>query len=62
MPSSIDDIPTEIKIYDFLGRLVKNVTTKQNTIKINLEDFASGSYFFKIKNNQKLFIKIIIKE
>ena len=49
-----------VKIFDFLGNEVLNqrVSTSNNSCQINLNSLISGTYFIKVGNTVKRFVKI----
>ncbi len=53
------DIPNDvavdnIKVYDYLGRLIYTTTINQNSVTISAKDYATGMYFVHIYNKQTL--------
>ncbi len=52
---------TKIQLIDGLGKVLINLTTITNTIKLNLMDFENGIYLLKIICNNKTEIQKIIK-
>lgn len=51
-----------VSIYDFSGRIVKEVPKCNGTINISLSDFPKGIYAFKISNSKSITIEKVIKE
>ncbi len=43
-----------IKVYDYLGRLMYATTINQNSVSISANDYAAGMYFVHIYNKQTL--------
>ena len=48
-----------IEIYNSVGQMVKNINSLTENLKINLSDFTSGQYIFKIISNNETVIKTI---
>lgn len=62
MPNNKSDSVLKIRIYDFIGKLVKSMDTRDRFVKINLENLSSGNYFFSITNDNKTHNKILVKD
>ena len=57
---SSKNIIDEVLIYSIQGQLLRTETIKTTEAKINLNDFASGTYFFKLKiADKQLNFKLI---
>ena len=48
-----------IEVYNSVGQMVKNTNSSTENLKINLSDFTSGQYIFKIISNNETVIKTI---
>ena len=59
----LDALPqvSNVKIYDFQGRLVKNIDLMPNEQIIVLEDLSIGIYTLIQKVSDKLFYQLAIK-
>lgn len=51
----------DIEVFDLSGQLVKQANSISNQYQLNLNDFASGSYFIKIKSEKLTINKQLIK-
>lgn len=51
-----------LRIYNSLGALVYSAELKKNNVKIDLSNLATGLYFLKFENQNKLSVKKIIKK
>ncbi len=60
LPQDIDE--ADIGLYDFSGRLVKEARISPIEKTLNLKDVGSGMYVLKIKSDNKLGVKRIIKK
>jgi hypothetical protein len=62
--SYMNSTDAEIEIYDYLGKMVYNRTSKKESSeeKINIESFSAGCYLIKVSANGKEFIKKLIKQ
>ncbi|MDH7445910.1 T9SS type A sorting domain-containing protein [Aquimarina sp. 2201CG14-23] len=53
---------TQIRIYDFMGKLIKKTTSQEELIQINLENISAGNYFIRVINGKKSFDTFFIKK
>ncbi|WP_299251880.1 RICIN domain-containing protein [uncultured Aquimarina sp.] len=53
--------PIQIKVYDFMGRSIKEVTSKEDLIKINLDNIPLGNYFILLLDDKKSYNSFFIK-
>lgn len=67
-PNPTDDFITlnsdeslEIKIYNYAGQLIKNLSTKPERNQIDISNFKAGNYLFIIRNENRVFAEKIIK-
>ncbi|WP_299189099.1 RICIN domain-containing protein [uncultured Aquimarina sp.] len=51
----------QIKVYDFMGRLLREVTSTKDLIQINIENIPSGNYFVRVIDGKKSYNSFIIK-
>jgi hypothetical protein len=51
-------------VFDYSGRLVKemNVAANQSKININLDDMSNGIYFVKISNDSFYRVEKLVKQ
>ncbi|WP_405206913.1 RICIN domain-containing protein [Aquimarina sp. LLG6339-5] len=61
IPNKYLDKSVQIKVYDFMGRLIKEVTSTNDLIQINVENIPSGNYFVRVINGKKSYNSFIIK-
>lgn len=59
--SGINQLTTDITIYDGSGRILKTATIKSETDSINLSDLQGNLFFVKIQQGQKVLTQKIIK-
>ncbi len=52
----------EYKIYDTLGRMVKNGTIKSSSIEINVSRLQSGIYFLNLQTTKGACTRKFVKE
>lgn len=52
---------SEIKIFDVVGKIVKEVRSKKQEIRISLDGIKNGVYFVKIDDNAELSKIVITK-
>ncbi|WP_299247635.1 RICIN domain-containing protein [uncultured Aquimarina sp.] len=62
IPTNNSGKSIQIRVYDFMGKLIKQTTSKENLIKINLENISSGNYFIRIINDKKSYDSFFIKK
>jgi hypothetical protein len=48
----------EINIFNQLGEVIKQITTHQNTINVNIQDLSKGLYI--LKYNQQSYTKLVV--
>ena len=53
---------SQIRIYDFMGKLIQKTTSLENLIQINLENIPSGNYFLRIINEKNSYHAFFIKK
>ncbi len=53
--------PSDIKIYDVLGRIQLSINTTTNDTNLTINHLAKGTYFIEIKNGPSVTIKKFIK-
>ena len=56
------EVITKVKVYNLIGKLVKEITPNQKKATIHLKDVAAGIYFVKTEANHKTSTKKIIKQ
>lgn len=56
--------PVEVEIYDLNGRLLKvqSYRSVENKIRIRISSFPPGSYVCRIKDSERVFSKVFLKE
>jgi len=57
-----DNSDFRVTIYDFLGKLVKEIPKCNGTTNISLSDFPKGIYAFKISSATLLSVEKVIKK
>ena len=55
-----DKAISQIDVYDVNGKLVKTITTVDNTI--NVSDLSEGVYMLNIQTEEGLIVRKIVKE
>jgi hypothetical protein len=58
--NNVMETPTDLFIYDALGKLVYQTNTNQFITQINLSTLADGNYFVRLNQGDKSTIKPII--
>ena len=56
-----DNSPTQVRIFDNYGRLVKNLAFAESGIRISVADFPAGVYHLQLISNGKTETKKIVK-
>jgi hypothetical protein len=59
--SGINQVKTDVVVYDGSGRILKTATIKSETDSINLSDLQGNLFFVKIQQGQNILTRKIIK-
>lgn len=51
-----------ISLFNLVGQNVKNITTNQSSVKMNLSDLTPGVYMLKVSQNNKIFTGKVVVE
>jgi len=52
----------QIKIYNHVGQLVKQIDTNENILNLNVTDFESGVYFIKVFSHDQVITRKLVIE
>jgi len=52
----------DLQIFDMLGKQIKNISTKDNSVSIDVNAFPVGMYYAVVKRNGKIFTKKFLVE
>lgn len=52
----------QIELYDICGRMIKSLGVNNKNVEVNIEDLKSGNYILKLKTEDSIISKIIVKE
>ena len=60
MIEGVEEQNATIEIYDFSGRIVKQLRATTTTVQVNLDDLSSGTYFVKVGEKEQKIQKIVV--
>ena len=52
----------QFELYDICGRMIKSQEVNSENVEVNIEDLKSGNYILRLKTEQEVISKIIVKE